>query len=165
MSNSKKSAFGHNQSDRESHLLPELLHVHQALMNLFSREVGISPAKLKLFHEFLHDDDQGGIGLSDLALRLGVTPALVTRQVQELESEGLLERRLDPRDGRRSYIHLSEKGKTEIIKIHERAHQFETALLEGMNPNDVAVAVGVLSNLTEKMKNWRRTGRYLLDKD
>ena len=147
-----------------NHLLRELLHAHLALLNLFSREVGITPARLKLFHEFLHAD-QDGIGLSDLALRLGVTPALVTRQVKELEREGLVRRRSDSRDGRRSFIYLSAKGKCEVLNLHERAHRFEAALIKDMNPEDVAVAINILSSLSEKLESWRRTGRYLLNAD
>jgi len=144
------------------HLLGELLHAHLALLNLFSREVGISPARLNLLHELLHAG-RDGIGLTDLALRLGVTPALVTRQVKELEGEGWLRRLSDPRDGRRSLVCLSARGEAEGLKLHERGHFFEAALTEGLDPEDVAATVLILSNMTEKLESWRRTGRRLLD--
>jgi DNA-binding MarR family transcriptional regulator len=146
------------------HLLAELLHAHLALVNLCSREVGITPARLKLLHEFLHAG-QDGIGLTDLALRLGVTPALITRQVKELEREGWVERRSDSRDGRRSFVHLSGKGRDEVLRFHERAHRFEAALTEDMTPDDVAVAIRVLSDLTGKLESWRRTGRHICSMD
>jgi DNA-binding MarR family transcriptional regulator len=146
----------------EGHLLGELVHVHQALMNLFTREVGISPAQLKFYHEFLHHD-QEDIGLTDLALRLGVTPALVTRQVKELEKEGLIQRRPDGHDGRRSYLHLTAKGRVQVLDFHERAHRFEAILIESIPAEDTAAATRVLAILREKLESWRRTGRFLLD--
>jgi DNA-binding MarR family transcriptional regulator len=153
-----------NQLHPGRHLIGELLHAHQALMNLFSREVGIAPARLKLLHELLHAG-QDGIGLNDLALRLSVTPPLITRQVKELESEGWVQRRSDTRDGRRSVVHLSPTGDVEVMKLHVRAHRFETALIEDMNQGDIAVAIRVLLNLCERLESWRRMGKSPLKTD
>ncbi len=146
------------------HFIAELLHAHLALVNIFSREVGIAPARLKLLHE-LSPVGRDGVGLNDLALRLSVTPALVTRQVKELEGEGWVQRRFDSRDRRRSFVHLTPKGDAEVLKLHLRAHRFEAALTEDMNPEDMAVTIGVLSRLSEKLESWRRTGRSILDMD
>lgn len=148
----------------EIHLLGAILHANQSLMSLFSREVGVTPAKLRFLHEFLHTDRKG-ISLVDLSLRLGVTPALITRQVKELEREGLLERQSDPRDARSSLIKLTLKGESELLKHHKRAHQLEDALIANMNPDDIATTVNLLKALSEKLESWRKTGRFIMPVD
>lgn len=145
-----------------SHLCAELIHAHQALEYLFSREVGITPTRLKLFHELMHAGSEG-VGLGDLALRLDVTPALVTRRVAELETDGWVRRRTDARDGRRSIVRLTARGRNEILKFHERAHRFEDVLTAELPPEETAAAVRVLAHLGEKIGSWRKSGRYLLE--
>jgi len=67
------------------------------------------------------------LGVMDLARQLGVNAAAVTRQVQELERERLVRRRADPKDGRRSYVSLSSKGKGSSGD-HDRSHELERSL-------------------------------------
>jgi DNA-binding MarR family transcriptional regulator len=54
---------------------------------------------------------EGGVGITALARHLEIDAAAVTREVQELEGERLIRRRADARDGRRSYVRLSPKGR------------------------------------------------------
>ena len=151
-----------NWMHADMHLFREMAHAHRELVGMFSREVGVTPARLKLYHELMHTE-RGGVSLGDLANRLGVTPALVTRQVKELENEGLVRRRQDTRDGRKIFIQLSTKGVIEVFRVHERGHLFESAMLDYLDPEDVVAAMRVLSTLTEKLKSWRQSGRYMLE--
>jgi DNA-binding MarR family transcriptional regulator len=54
--------------------------------------------------------DSGPQRLSALARAFGLDPSTITRQVQALESQGLLERQRDPRDRRASLLRLTETG-------------------------------------------------------
>ena len=64
-------------------------------------------------------DADGDVGTMELARQLGINPAGVTRQVQELEGEGLVRRRADPNDGRRTCIRLSPKGRKRMDELLE----------------------------------------------
>ena len=136
---------------QDAGLLGELIHLHLGLYQLFAREVGCPVGRLKLLHELLHAG-HAGAGISDLAQRLGVTPALVTRQVQELEAEGWVRRKNAPRDGRRSLALLSARGRREGASIHARAHAFEASLLEGMTGEDLAAAARVLATVLARVE-------------
>jgi len=147
---------------QEKHLIKEFVHTHHALISVFSREIGISPVKLQLLHEFLHAG-QDGLGVINLASRLGVTPALVTRQVQELEQKGWLKRRGDSSDGRRSIVYLTEKGENEVTKIHERAHLFEKTLTSDIPDSDIAAVISTLKILRNKLRLSQVTGVKLIN--
>lgn len=140
----------------------ELVHAHQALVAVFSREVGLSPSRLRFMHEFMHCGSEG-LGLTDLALRLGVTPALVTRQVKELEAQGMAERISDPRDGRRASVRLTPAGLAMLERLQERAHRFSEALLADMDPEQLAQAGQALAELRRLLDAQRLSGRPLLD--
>jgi len=151
-------------AQREDQLLKELFQIHHILINHFSREVGVAPARMKLLHELLHSAGEG-FGVSDLAKRLGVTPALVTRQVQELEKEGLVKRKADKRDGRRSRVYLSSKGYETLARLRERARNFGRALLDNLSDDDIGIATRVLTDIREKIEHFLGSGKRLLKPD
>jgi DNA-binding MarR family transcriptional regulator len=64
-----------------------------------------------------------------------------------MESEGLVQRHTDPRDGRRSYLKLSPEGIELFEEIHDRSHEFERSLASVMTAKEMAVATTVLSKL------------------
>ncbi len=110
----------------EPHLLREVFRTYQALMAGFSRQTGMPASRFALMRQLALSESD--IGLADLARCLGINPAAVTRQVQELEAEHLVRRRADPKDGRRSYVRLSPKGRKQFEEIHERSHELERSL-------------------------------------
>ncbi len=143
----------HHKGD-EPHLLREVMRVHQVLLNVFSRQVGMPASRLALMRLIAacHSED---IGIMEIARRLAVNAAAVTRLVKEMESEGLVDRTADARDGRRSYVRLSSEGFRVFEQIHERAHEFERELGSFVSSEDMATAVRVLSQLREALESLR----------
>ena len=135
----------HHKGD-ESHLLREIMRAHKALLNVFSRQVGMPASRVALMR-LLSENRFDNIGVMEIARFLGVNAAAVTRQVKEMESEELVDRVADTRDGRRSYVRLTSEGLRVFEQLHERAHQFEQELGSLINSEDIATAVRVLSQL------------------
>jgi DNA-binding MarR family transcriptional regulator len=129
----------------EPHLLREIVRTYQVLMTGFSRETGMPASRFALLRLLaLADKD---VGITELARQLGVNPAAVTRQVKELEAERLVKRRADAKDGRRSYVTLSSKGRIQFEEIHERAHELERLLSAALGAEEMAAAAATLVNL------------------
>jgi DNA-binding MarR family transcriptional regulator len=101
--------------------------------------------------------EDGSLGVVDLARALGVTPAVVTRQVQELEAEGLLRRRHASRDRRRHQLHLTPRGRRAFAELHERAHQMQARVLNGLTEEEIATACHVLVSLRSAIGSQRRS--------
>ena len=140
------------------HLFREIVRTHQVLIAAFSLGVGMSAARMGLLRE-LEDNEDGSLGVVALARALGVTPAIVTRQVQELEAEGLIRRRNASRDRRRSQLSLTTRGRRAFAQLHERAHGLQTEVLEGLRDEEIATACHVLSSVRmaiEKQRNKTR---------
>jgi DNA-binding MarR family transcriptional regulator len=135
----------HHKGD-ESHLLREIMRAHKALLNVFSRQVGMPASRVALMR-LLSEYRSAKIGVMEIARFLGVNAAAVTRQIKEMESEGLVDRVADARDGRRSYVRLTSEGLGVFEHLHERAHQFEQELGSLINSEDIVTAVRVLSQL------------------
>ena len=140
------------------HLFQEIVRTHQVLIGAFSLEVGMSAARMGVLRQLEHSEDDS-MGVVDLARSLGVTPAIVTRQVQELEGEGLLRRRNDSRDRRRSQLHLTARGRHAFEQLHERAHELQERVLDGLSDEEIATACHVLSHLRMAIETRRNKVR------
>jgi DNA-binding MarR family transcriptional regulator len=135
----------------EQHLLREVIRVHQALIGWFARDVGMPASRFALLR-LLGIDEVGEVGILELARRLGVNAAAVTRQVQELEGDGLVTRRSDARDKRRSLIRLTAKGTRLFARLHERAHEFEESLVAELGTERLADAARALTHIREALE-------------
>ena len=122
-------------------------------MTAFSRNTGMPASRFTLMR--LLALSEGNVGVTDLARQLEINAAAVTRQVQELERERLVIRRADKKDGRRSYIRLSAKGKKLFEDIHERTHDFERLLASVLGAEEMQNAAMVLAKLRDFIEDIR----------
>jgi len=153
--NKNRSNELHHKGD-ESHLVREIVRTNQVLMNGFSRMVGMSMSRLTLMRLLATADE--GVGVNDLARHLGINAAAVTRQVKEMEDEGLIQRRDDPTDGRRSYVNLSPKGHMLFEEVHERSHELERALSKVISEEEIAATTAVLGTLRNFVESYLSKG-------
>jgi DNA-binding MarR family transcriptional regulator len=131
------------------YLMREIVRTHQVLMNTFSRVLGIPPSRFMLM-KFLATAENG-VGVTELAAKLGVSPAAVARLVKEMEDERFVVRRGDSRDGRRNYISLSAKGIKLVEQLQLRGYKLECALASFIEPEEIVVATRVLAKLRDFM--------------
>jgi DNA-binding MarR family transcriptional regulator len=131
----------------EPHLLREIVRTHQTLMAAFSRHVGMPASQFAVIRTLATSERD--LGTIELARQLGIDAAAVTRLVKEMDAEGLVQRRQDAKDGRRSYITLSPKGLRTFKGLHERSHMLEHSLLSWITTEEMAVTARVLSRLRD----------------
>jgi DNA-binding MarR family transcriptional regulator len=154
MGSSKISGFERvHHRGNEPHLLREIFRTYQVLMAGFSRKTGMPASRFALMRLLALFD--GDLGVMDIARQLGVNAAAVTRQVQELEREGLARRRADARDGRRNYVKLSPKGRKLFEEIHERTHELEESLSSIIGAEEMRDAAIVLTKLRTVVESLR----------
>jgi DNA-binding MarR family transcriptional regulator len=153
----KSKIIGFEQTQHrgdEPHLLREVVRTYQVLMVGFSRKIGMPASRFALMR--LLAFTEGDVGVMDLARQLGVNAAAVTRQLQELESEQLIRRRADTRDGRRSHVRLSPKGRKLFEEIHERSHELERSLSSVLGAEEMRSAAMVLAKLRSFVEDLSR---------
>jgi len=130
----------------EPHLLREIMRTQQALLNVFSRQVGMPASRMALMRLLVSRHPQPA-GIMWIARQLGINAAAVTRQVKAMEDERLVERNMDDRDGRRINVRLTSEGIEVFKQLHDRAHAFEQALSTELRAEDIAATVRVLVHL------------------
>ena len=83
--------------------------------------------------------DRGGPATpSELAKREQISPQSMGATLAALEARGLVERRPDPRDGRRVVLSVTEAGRAVLLdKRNARAEQLAKALSAGFTPAEL----------------------------
>jgi MarR family transcriptional regulator, organic hydroperoxide resistance regulator len=75
--------------------------------------------------------EQEGLMHTDLAHRLQVQPATITKMLQRMEKAGFLERRPDPDDQRVSRVYLTEAGRAVRADVQQVWRQLEEEAFAG----------------------------------
>lgn len=88
---------------------------------------------------------------SDLTRELGIDSTAVTRMLDRLEEKGLVERRPDPNDGRRSVLKLTRSAKALMPKIQVVAQTVEGRFEDGVPAEDLATFHRVLMAMLENV--------------
>jgi DNA-binding MarR family transcriptional regulator len=80
----------------------------------------------------------GPVRLSELAQYLGLDVSTVSRQVQQLEQRGLVDRSPDPLDGRAALLELSVPGREIMQKMRDAWEETVADVVNTWEPADIA---------------------------
>jgi MarR family transcriptional regulator, transcriptional regulator for hemolysin len=99
------------------------------------RNIGQSTARMEMLSAILNI--KGPKSQSDLAKRLRVEGATITRMIDILSNEGLVERSPDSKDRRVNLISISPKGEIVLERIFEIYDELRFHILDGLAPEDI----------------------------
>ncbi|MDB5075064.1 MAG: hypothetical protein JWO42_1243 [Chloroflexi bacterium] len=124
--------------------------VYYALLCSFERFVGCTLARYRVLYAFGHARE---LSQAWLQQHLELNAAAITRQVQAMEAEGLVVRRVDPADNRFTLVALTEKGQATVDTIRPMAREFGAKLQEGCDPEELAITSRLLETLRQRALN------------
>jgi MarR family transcriptional regulator for hemolysin len=71
--------------------------------------------------------------------------------IDQLEAQGLVERRTNSADRRVNLLHLTPAAKPVVAEIEAEAERLRVELLEGLSFEEYQVASGVMQKLRERL--------------
>ena len=92
-------------------------------------------------------DREGTSSIGDLALAERVRPQSMAQTVSDLEAEGLIARRPDPADGRRTLVELTEQGLETLEHDRRKREGWLAAALDQLSPAEQRALVRALEIL------------------
>jgi DNA-binding MarR family transcriptional regulator len=92
---------------------------------------------------------EGPISLGDLAAKEGVSPSTVTKIVNKLESQGLIDRVIDPSDRRVHLVRLSTRGRREIEAYRSKRNAWLADQIDSLD-DDERTGISVALSVFEK---------------
>ena len=117
-----------------------------------TRALGASPEQVALLVSIKYAP---GIGIRELAARERVSPPAMTKHVDRLERDGLVERTQSEDDRRRVGIRLTDEGQRLLRRVRSRRTAWLAHRLAGLDAAELAAieaAVGPLSRLLREDK-------------
>lgn len=117
-------------SDSISYLLVQTCKAHRALAEKLWSEIGLHVGQDMILRQLWPAE---GCTQSELADRLCIQPATVTKMLQRMEQTNLIQRRGDPDDQRVSRVYLTEHGRALLQPYEEAWARLEQTLVEGLS--------------------------------
>ncbi|RFC66940.1 MULTISPECIES: MarR family winged helix-turn-helix transcriptional regulator [Mesorhizobium] len=84
---------------------------------------------------------------SELATRLGVRPPTITKTINRLQAQGVLEKRASQEDARQTHIFLTESGRETIKAIEKSVKKTEKQALRGLDKKEQKALSKLLSRI------------------
>jgi DNA-binding MarR family transcriptional regulator len=131
-------------------LVQQIARVYYEILPVFERYVGMSKARwgiLKLLWR------AGELSQATLQQRLRVDGAAITRQVKQLEEEGLVLRRSDPQDNRFTLVELTEMGRQLMASLAGKREAFEALVTAGISEEDIALMRRCLQQIRDNVRD------------
>lgn len=127
----------------DSILLALILTGH-VMRQAFENFVGAPMSRLRLLGYMY---TRGELSQADLQRHLAVDGATITRQVKQMEAEGLLQRRADPKDNRFTLVALTAAGCALVKALITRGQEFEKLAVQDLDEQQVGEAGAVLAQI------------------
>lgn len=96
---------------------------------------------------WIGDSDDAGIRSSELAERVGVGRATISRQVRRIEELGLIDRRPDPDDSRGQLLKLTAEGARRLAEAQDARRGWLAEALSAWSRDDVTSLATYLERL------------------
>lgn len=115
-------------------LIYQLSRTYFELIPTFERFMGLSRARWHLISVL---SDKECLSQAQLAQLLRVDGAAITRQVKQLEEDGLVLRRADPQDNRFTLVSLTSAGRELYNNLRERRQLLEQQVIAGLSKEEI----------------------------
>ena len=99
----------------------------------------------------LHLSRNDGCTHKELAQSIGIEAATLVRQVDQMETDGLLKRYNSETDRRVKHLRLSESGLAAVERIRSCATELRRELLAGLSQGEIQNALNVMNNIRSKL--------------
>jgi DNA-binding MarR family transcriptional regulator len=106
---------------------------HRALLAGHLDELGLFPGQERILH-LLSTREAASVG--DLSRVLGVRPPTVSKSVNRLAAEGLVERKSSPDDSRVVLVSLTAEGRSRLQRLEEKMEEAEADMVSVLGEKD-----------------------------
>ena len=141
--------------DQPETLVQAIARTYYDLLPHFEQYVGMSKARWQILSQLGRAGELSQAALQQL---LHVDGAAITRQVKQLEEEGLVQRRADPRDNRFTLVMLSESGRQLAAGQVGKRESFEALVTAGLSDEEIAAMRRCLGQIRANMRALRDRG-------
>jgi DNA-binding MarR family transcriptional regulator len=136
------------QAQATDFLLAQICRMHHGRARELLHGIGLFRGQPRVL-DVLHDEE--GLTHTELATRLQVAPATVTKMLQRMEKAGFLVRQPDPEDQRVSRVYLTDAGREIRTEMRTRLDRLAQDTLAGLTVEERALLRRLLLQVHENL--------------
>ncbi len=136
------------ESDMLDVLLAQICKLKHARVQTLLEALGLYEGQPSMLRTLW---DQEGLTHTDLARRLRVQPATITKMINRMEKTGFVERRPDPEDQRVSRVYLTEAGRAVQADVRQVWRTLEQEAFGDFTPEERIVLRRFLVQIRENL--------------
>jgi DNA-binding MarR family transcriptional regulator len=129
-------------------LLAQVCRLHHARAHTLLEALGLYRGQPPMLHALWEQD---GLTHGELAARLHVQPATMTRMVQRMEKAGFVERQADAADERVSRVYLTKPGRAVQAEVKQVWHTMEEETFGGFTAEERTLLRRLLLQMRENL--------------
>ncbi len=129
-------------------LLAQVCHLHYSRVHALVGTIGLHRGQPPVLHALW---EQEGLTHTDLAQRLRVTPATITKMLQRMENAGFVVRRPDAEDQRVSRVYLTGAGRAIQTEVEAVWQTMEQETFAGFTPEECVLLRRFLFHIRENL--------------
>jgi len=154
-----------DRSDREFRRLVDSIFAfaarHEAVRNGHAARVGLTGVEYSTLIALRHLEDDGDVGVAQLAGYLQVSGSFVTTVVGHLVERGLVDKRDDPSDGRRVRVSVTSQGHELLASLAPAQRQVNDVQFDCLSAADFKYLLDILPRLIDSSDRAIALQKYL----
>jgi len=100
-------------------------------------------------------EQEDGQSPGELAIRLGVRPPTITKTINRLSAQGILEKRPSQDDARQAHIFLSDAGRETIRDVEKSVRKVDKLAFQGLDKKDQKNLARLLAQIESNLSDDR----------
>ena len=129
-------------------LLSEVCRAHHTRVRATFQSLGLHQGQPRLLWVLW---DKEGRTHTELAAKLHVQPATITKMVQRMERAGFLQRRSDPDDERVSRVYLSDAGRGIRVEVQNRLRDIDALAMKSFTQRERQALAAMLTRVRDNL--------------
>lgn len=123
--------------------------LHQKYHHKIFESFNLHRGQGRLFNKLGEAD---GITQRELATRMNITPATLCRMVQNMEKKGLVFRKTDENDQRKTLVYLTDEGLTVRRKLNEKLQIIDGKIFQDFTKEEIDQLEIMLLRIQDQLK-------------
>lgn len=127
--------------------LRRLMSIHEGVRRRFLAQFDLQTGETEILGALRRKGPDFTLGPGELATHALVTPGAITNRLNQLETKGLITRRIDPENRRNILVTLTDEGKHRMDITVYPAAEMDGAFLSGLTEEEQDRLSGLLRKL------------------
>ena len=112
-------------------------------------DLGVAPGQ---FAPLVMLFEQDGLTQAELCRRINVEQPTMANTLDRMERDDLIKRKPDPKDKRRSTIHLTPRASAMRASVMDRARKVASLAVQALSPNEQETMFGLIAKMADALK-------------